>query len=194
MSTKKIGLFVGATILLALGIYYYTTTSGDTRIMFLKDNINMVQPYLQNPQLIVEWLTSNWMVLMPFCGTTFFVGSAIVKYIMAKRGKQAVASAVETVKSGFAGEKQQLTTAKLEAEKNLTDTMKEFGKTERINLLQEQAIDALTEEKKIQEGFILERDRRIESLIEEQQIWDAKIKSLKHDLAVERGEIQEPVP
>lgn len=189
--------YAGATVLLGLAIYGYVSLSGDTRPIIMKDHISgftsTVQPYVQNPMLIFEWLKANYWV-SGFITGGVLIGGGIVNLIRRKTTQKAVDVAKETVKSGFKEEKQQLTAKKQQAETDFNVVLDKLEKKEKIINKQDEVITALEKEKKAVHDLVDERNNRIVGLQEERDIQTRKIKQLETELAMERGEIPKPVP
>ena len=188
---------VGATVLLAFIIYGYVSWSGDTRPIIMKDQISSfiatVQPYMQNPLLILEWLKANYWV-SGFITGGILLGGGVVNWIRGKTTQTAVKVAKESVAGNFKGDIQTLTTEKAQIQDDFNTMLDKLEKKQEIINKQDEVIKAVDEEKKIQEGFVKERDQQIMRLREEARLRETKINDLETKLKIERGEIQEPIP
>jgi len=189
--------YVGATVLLAFIIYGYVSWSGDTRPIIMKDQISSfiatVQPYMQNPLLILEWLKANYWV-SGFITGGILLGGGVVNWIRGKTTQTAVKVAKESVAGNFKGDIQTLTTEKAQIQDDFNTMLDKLEKKQEIINKQDEVIKAVDEEKKIQEGFVKERDQQIMRLREEARLRETKINDLETKLKIERGEIQEPIP
>jgi len=197
VSKRTIMYYVGATVLLAFIIYGYVSWSGDTRPIIMKDQISSfiatVQPYMQNPLLILEWLKANYWV-SGFITGGILLGGGVVNWIRGKTTQTAVKVAKESVAGNFKGDIQTLTTEKAQIQDDFNTMLDKLEKKQEIINKQDEVIKAVDEEKKIQEGFVKERDQQIMRLREEARLRETKINDLETKLKIERGEIQEPIP